>query len=118
MFDKLDEIEVRFQTIETDLADPGVIADRTLYTALMREHSELSAVVEAYRRRRQMAAELEGTGELADDPDDQVREMAREEAVGLTAAKIRALRPPEPYKGKGVKYAEEHIRRKVGKAAK
>ena len=40
------------------------------------------------------------------------------EAVGQTAAKIRSLRPPEPYKGKGVKYVGEHIRRKVGKAAK
>jgi len=40
------------------------------------------------------------------------------EAVGETAAQIRALRPPEPYKGKGVRYAGEHIRRKVGKAAK
>jgi large subunit ribosomal protein L6 len=40
------------------------------------------------------------------------------EAVGQAAAKIRALRPPEPYKGKGVKYAGEYIRRKVGKAAK
>jgi large subunit ribosomal protein L6 len=35
--------------------------------------------------------------------------------VGLTAAKIRSLRPPEPYKGKGIKYAEETIRRKEGK---
>jgi large subunit ribosomal protein L6 len=35
--------------------------------------------------------------------------------VGLTAAKIRALKPPEPYKGKGIKYAEERIRRKEGK---
>lgn len=35
--------------------------------------------------------------------------------LGLTAAKIRALRPPEPYKGKGIKYSEEKIRRKEGK---
>ncbi|HET6437095.1 MAG TPA: 50S ribosomal protein L6 [Anaeromyxobacter sp.] len=35
--------------------------------------------------------------------------------VGLTAARMRSLRPPEPYKGKGIKYAEEHIRRKEGK---
>jgi large subunit ribosomal protein L6 len=38
------------------------------------------------------------------------------ELLGLTAARIRALRKPEPYKGKGVKYAEEQIQRKVGKA--
>jgi large subunit ribosomal protein L6 len=35
--------------------------------------------------------------------------------LGLTAAKIRALRPPEPYKGKGIKYSTEKIRRKEGK---
>ena len=37
--------------------------------------------------------------------------------VGQTAARIRKLRPPEPYKGKGIKYQGEHIRRKVGKRA-
>ncbi len=37
--------------------------------------------------------------------------------VGETAASIRALRPPEPYKGKGIKYVNEYIRRKAGKAA-
>lgn len=38
------------------------------------------------------------------------------EVLGQAAANIRALRPPEPYKGKGIKYVEEKIRRKVGKA--
>lgn len=40
------------------------------------------------------------------------------ETVGQIAAKIRATRPPEPYKGKGIKYENEIIRRKVGKAGK
>jgi len=40
------------------------------------------------------------------------------EIVGNTAAKIRAIRPPEPYKGKGIRYAGEKIRRKAGKAGK
>jgi large subunit ribosomal protein L6 len=43
-------------------------------------------------------------------PDKQV--------VGQVAADIRAMRPPEPYKGKGIKYADEVIRRKAGKAGK
>ena len=38
------------------------------------------------------------------------------ELLGRTAAKIRSLRRPEPYKGKGIKYADEMIRRKAGKA--
>jgi len=44
-------------------------------------------------------------------------EGGNRELLGQTAAAIRRLRPPEPYKGKGVKYAAEKIRRKAGKAA-
>jgi large subunit ribosomal protein L6 len=40
---------------------------------------------------------------------------ADKEVLGTTAVKIRALRPPEPYKGKGVKYSDERVRRKEGK---
>ncbi len=41
---------------------------------------------------------------------------ADRQVLGETAAKIRSLRPPEPYKGKGIKYREEVIKRKAGKA--
>jgi large subunit ribosomal protein L6 len=44
-------------------------------------------------------------------------ESADRQLLGSVAAEIRALRPPEPYKGKGIKYAFETIRRKAGKAA-
>jgi large subunit ribosomal protein L6 len=37
--------------------------------------------------------------------------------VGQTAAEIRKVRPPEPYKGKGIRYEGEYVRRKVGKRA-
>jgi large subunit ribosomal protein L6 len=37
-------------------------------------------------------------------------------SVGLFASELRAIRPPEPYKGKGIRYSDERIRRKVGKA--
>ncbi len=40
------------------------------------------------------------------------------EAVGAVAARIRSVRPPEPYKGKGIRYQGEHILRKVGKTGK
>jgi large subunit ribosomal protein L6 len=40
------------------------------------------------------------------------------EVVGAQAARIRSLRPPEPYKGKGIRFAGEVIRRKAGKAGK
>lgn len=43
---------------------------------------------------------------------------ADNQKVGQFAAEVREKRPPEPYKGKGIKYADEHIRRKEGKAGK
>lgn len=42
---------------------------------------------------------------------------ADKQKVGQTAAEIRSFRPPEPYKGKGVRYQGEHVRRKAGKTA-
>jgi len=44
-------------------------------------------------------------------------ESLDKELLGLTAARIRDIRKPEPYKGKGIRYLNEHIMRKVGKAA-
>lgn len=44
-------------------------------------------------------------------------EGVNKQMVGQVAAKIRALRPPEPYKGKGVRYVGEYVRRKAGKTA-
>ncbi len=52
----------------------------------------------------------------APQPTQVVIEGADKEIVGQVAAEIRLLRPPEPYKGKGIKYAGEIIRRKAGKA--
>ena len=44
--------------------------------------------------------------------------LSLRELVGQEAAKIRALKKPEPYKGKGIKYRGEYIRRKAGKVGK
>jgi large subunit ribosomal protein L6 len=46
-----------------------------------------------------------------------VVEGINKELVGQVAAKIRSMRPPEPYKGKGVRYIDEHVERKAGKTA-
>ena len=62
----------------------------------------------------------EGNGVTFEVPDSNtiVVKGADKQAVGQVAAWIRAKRPPEPYLGKGVKYSDERIRRKVGKASK
>ncbi|WP_058271079.1 50S ribosomal protein L6 [Olsenella massiliensis] len=55
--------------------------------------------------------------EVPDNTHITVKGISKEQ-VGQVAAEVRAKRPPEPYKGKGIHYAGEHIRRKLGKAAK
>jgi large subunit ribosomal protein L6 len=52
----------------------------------------------------------------ATNPTTVVIDGSNKEVVGQVAAEIRSLRPPEPYKGKGIKYQGEQIRRKAGKA--
>ena len=52
------------------------------------------------------------------NPNTIVVKGINKQAVGQIAAVIRSKRPPEPYHGKGVKYSDEHIRRKAGKAGK
>ena len=51
-------------------------------------------------------------------PTTIIIEGANKEIVGQVAAELRSIRPPEPYKGKGIKYVGEQIRRKAGKAGK
>ena len=60
----------------------------------------------------------EGIKLTANTPTQIIVDGANKEVVGQVAAEIRRLRPPEPYKGKGIKYAGEQIRRKAGKAGK
>ena len=62
--------------------------------------------------------EIEGISIEVPSANQIIVSGASKQMVGQFAAEIRAKRPPEPYKGKGIKYADEHIRRKEGKAAK
>ena len=55
--------------------------------------------------------------EVPDNTHITVKGISKEQ-VGQVAAEVRSKRPPEPYKGKGIHYEGEHIRRKLGKAAK
>ena len=57
----------------------------------------------------------EGVESVVDGQNRIIIKGIDKEKVGQYAANIREKRPPEPYKGKGIKYADEHIRRKVGK---
>ncbi|MCL0062801.1 50S ribosomal protein L6 [Peptococcaceae bacterium] len=65
--------------------------------------------------------EVEIVGGIEIDVPDQTTIVVKgidKELVGAVAAKIRAIKEPEPYKGKGIKYKDEYIRRKAGKTGK
>ena len=62
--------------------------------------------------------EPEGISIEVPAPNKIIISGADKQKVGQFAAEVREKRPPEPYKGKGIKYVEEHIRRKEGKAGK
>ncbi|MBO4467930.1 MAG: 50S ribosomal protein L6 [Clostridia bacterium] len=62
--------------------------------------------------------EIKGITIEVPGPNQVIISGADKQLVGQFAADVRKKRPPEPYKGKGIKYAGEHIRRKEGKAAK
>ena len=65
-----------------------------------------------------VVAEPEGITFEVPNPNTIVVKGINKQEVGQIAAVIRSKRPPEPYHGKGVKYSDEHIRRKAGKAGK
>lgn len=58
----------------------------------------------------------DGVSAASETPNSLMLESIDKELLGLTAARIRQIRKPEPYKGKGIRYEDEHIVRKVGKS--
>ncbi len=66
----------------------------------------------------QKALELIGVGYRAQLQGSKLVKGANKEEVGELAANIRGTRPPEPYKGKGIRYVGEYVRRKEGKTGK
>src|SRR5262245_28744218 len=85
MFDRLAEIERRFEDLERLVVDPAVIADRREFAKLARERAQLEETVRVYRERRRLDAEIAEHRTLADDADPELREMARAELPALEA---------------------------------
>ena len=80
MFDRLQELESKFETLSTQVSDPEIIADMNKWRILMKEHSELTPIVEAYREFQRIQSDLEGAKELlAESSDEELRQLAKEE---------------------------------------
>jgi peptide chain release factor 1 len=80
MFDRLTELETKFDALSALVSDPAVIADMNKWRELMKEHSELTPIVETYRAYKKLATDLEDAKELlAESSDEELRQLAKEE---------------------------------------
>ncbi len=109
LMQQIDEIERRARELEERLADPAVASAPGEYARVAKQFAELRAQLEAGRRYRETAHEIEETRSMLSDPDAEVAELARTELEGLEArrgeleAQIHALLVPrDPNDEKGV----------------
>ena len=112
MFDKLIEVEKRFDEINEQLMDPAVVTDQKLYASLMKEMKNLTPIVEKFREYKKTKSNLEEAKQLVDDPE--MGEMAKMEIEELTPSQKRMLelmRETEAEKEKRLKEQEERDRK-------
>lgn len=86
MFDKLDDMLVRFEEVLKELNDPAVVNDQTKFRALMKEQSELTPIVEAYKEYKAKKQDIEDSlAILEEESDEEMRELAKDE---LNSARV------------------------------
>ncbi len=81
---KLESVSDRFEEIAGLLADPDVIGDQNQFRELSKEYSRVGPVVNLFRDFEALTEDIAAAKEMADDADDEIREMGREELEGLT----------------------------------
>tara|TARA_B100000700_G_C15062324_1_gene866740 strand:- start:1415 stop:2476 length:1062 start_codon:yes stop_codon:yes gene_type:complete len=109
MLEKFNELEIRFEELTLQLADPDVISDRHRLEEVAKERSTLGEIVELYRKYQQTSSDLDEAQILANDADAEIGELANEEKNRLTeeldnldqALKL-ALLPKDPADEKNV----------------
>ncbi len=86
MFDRLDQIEAKYEELTAALASPEVISDSSRYQKVAKAHSEVAAIVEKYREYKDLRKGiLESRAMLAEETDDEMRAYAQEELERLEA---------------------------------
>ena len=80
MFDRLEDLLIRFEEILSELSSPTVADDQNRFRALMKEQSDLTPIVEAYKEYKKTKQTLEESTELLSvESDEEMRQMLKEE---------------------------------------
>lgn len=106
---KIGKVELRYEELAQELADPQLLADPRQYRRTAKQHADLAEVVEKYRAWKDAGDQLEATLPLLDEPEPEIAAMAAEEVAELTAARERLaqeirvlLLPVDPNDERGV----------------
>jgi peptide chain release factor 1 len=83
MFNKIQELEDRFMQVEGELSRPEVTKDQKVYQRYAKEHSQLSPIVDAFRRYNTIKEEIANSKSLLEDPDQEMRRLAKDEIESL-----------------------------------
>ena len=110
MFDKLAFIEERYNTLASQISDPDVIADQDKWRKLMKEHSDITPIVEKYKEYKKCREDIQGAEMiLAEETDAELKEMAqmeiseaKEAIVGIESELKILLLPKDPNDDKNV----------------
>jgi len=101
---KLEHTRERFEEIAGLLADPDVIGDQNQFRNLSKEYSRLEPIIGLFQKYESISADIASAEEMANDSDDEIREMGQEELASLTATRDalqlelqKALIPPDPH---------------------
>ena len=107
MFQKLDEVEERYEFLNTQISDPNVISDNEVWRKYMKEHANISEIVETYREYKTCKSAIEDAKEMLNDPE--MSELAqieldenREKIVDLEEKLKILLLPKDPNDDKNV----------------
>ena len=79
MFEKIKEIEDRFKQLESELSRPDIFKDQKRYQKYTKEHSQLSPIINFYRKYNSIREEIENNTPLLEDSDPEIKGRAREE---------------------------------------
>ncbi|MGQ9500186.1 MAG: peptide chain release factor 1 [Dissulfurimicrobium sp.] len=109
MLSKLQELEKKFLSLESEMSDPRVAQDRERYSKLAKEYADISDIMRVYGEYKEILWQLDENKILANDPDQDIREMARmeigeleERAKDLLYRITRMLQPKDPNDDKNV----------------
>jgi peptide chain release factor 1 len=101
---KLESVSDRFEELSGLLSDPDVIGDQNQFRELSKEYARVEPVVALFNKYQELTSDIASAEEMANDPDDEIREMGREELASLTERQEttllqlqKSLIPPDPH---------------------